>query len=97
MPANRWLTKSEQVVSLPRSLDTKSAHKMGVNCLIRKGLHMGRVERDREIARRRTRRAKLKKLRAKFDTAKSQDEKDEIFAKARKLSPFISFEDTAQA
>ena len=43
---------------------------------------MGRVERDREIARRRTRRAKLKKLRAKFDTAKSQDEKDEIFAKA---------------
>ena len=55
---------------------------------------MGRVERDREIARRRTR---LKKLRAKFDTAKSQDEKDEIFAKARKLSPFISFEDAAQA
>ena len=58
---------------------------------------MGRVERDREIARRRTRRAKLKKLRAKFDAAKSQGEKDEIFAKARKLSPFVTFEDAPQA
>ena len=97
MSTNRWLTAIVQVVSIQCSLDTRSAHKMGVNCLIRKGLHMGRVERDREIARRRTRRAKLKKLRAKFDTAKSQDEKDEIFAKAKKLSPFISFEDAAQA
>lgn len=50
---------------------------------------MGRVERDREIARRRTRRAKLKKLRAKYEAAQSQGEKDEIFAKARKLSPFV--------
>jgi len=50
---------------------------------------MGRVERDREIARRRTRRAKLKKLRAKFEAAQSQSEKDEIFARARKLSPFV--------
>ena len=57
---------------------------------------MGRVERDREIARRRTRRAKLKKLRAKYEAAQSQSEKDEIFAKARKLSPFVVFEaDTA--
>jgi AmiR/NasT family two-component response regulator len=97
MPTNRWLTAIEQVVTLPSSLDLKSAREKGVNCLIRKGLHMGRVERDREIARRRTRRAKLKKLRAKYDTAQTQDEKDEIFAKARKLSPFISFEDAAQA
>jgi hypothetical protein len=58
---------------------------------------MGRVERDREIARRRTRRAKLKKLRAKYDAALSQGEKDEIFAKARKLSPFVVFEETAEA
>lgn len=58
---------------------------------------MGRVERDREIARRRTRRAKLKKLRAKFDTAKTQSEKDELFAKARKLSPFVVFGDAAPA
>ena len=50
---------------------------------------MGRVERDREIARRRTRRAKLKKLRAKYEAAQSQGEKDEIFAKARRLSPFV--------
>jgi hypothetical protein len=58
---------------------------------------MGRVERDREIARRRTRRAKLKKLRAKFEAASSQDEKDAIFAKARRLSPFISFEEAQDA
>ena len=56
---------------------------------------MGRVERDREIARRRTRRAKLKKLRAKYEAAQSQSEKDEIFAKARRLSPFIEFEAAA--
>jgi hypothetical protein len=52
---------------------------------------MGRVERDREIARRRKRRAKLKKLRAKFDAAQSQSDKDEIFEKARRLSPFVEF------
>ncbi|MHC4875414.1 MAG: DUF6800 family protein [Planctomycetota bacterium] len=56
---------------------------------------MGRVERDREIARRRTRRAKLKKLRAKYEAAQSQSEKEEIFAKARRLSPFIDFETAA--
>lgn len=55
---------------------------------------MGRVERDREIARRRKRRAKLKKLRAKFDAAQSQSDKDEIFEKARRLSPFVTFDDT---
>ncbi|MDA0589890.1 MAG: hypothetical protein O2820_18430 [Planctomycetota bacterium] len=53
---------------------------------------MGRVERDREIARRRKRRAKLKKLRAKFATAQSQADKDAIFLKARKISPFVVFE-----
>ena len=57
---------------------------------------MGRVERDREIARRRTRRAKLKKLRAKYEAAQSQGEKDEIFAKARRLSPFIDFATAAE-
>lgn len=58
---------------------------------------MGRVERDRELARRRKRRAKLKKLRAKFAAALSQADKDEIFLKARKLSPFVVFEDGSAA
>ena len=53
---------------------------------------MGRVERDREIARRRTRRVKLKKLRGRYERATSKGEKDAIMAKARRLSPFIEFE-----
>ncbi len=53
---------------------------------------MGRVERDREIARRRTRRAKLKKLRARFAAAKTPADKEAIFLKARKMSPFVEFE-----
>jgi len=61
------------------------------------GTVMGRVERDREIARRRTRRAKLKKLRARYEAASSQDEKEAIAARARKLSPFISFEEHQEA
>jgi hypothetical protein len=53
---------------------------------------MGRVERDREIARRRSRRAKLKKLRAKYQAATNQTDKDAIFAKAQRMSPFVQFE-----
>lgn len=53
---------------------------------------MGRVERDREIARRRTRRAKLQKLRKSYAKADSKGKKDEILAKARRLSPFIDLE-----
>ena len=56
---------------------------------------MGRVERDREIARRRTRRAKLKKLRARFAAAKTTSDKEAIFLKARKMSPFVEFEGQA--
>ncbi len=56
---------------------------------------MGRVERDREIARRRTRRTKLQKLRKKFAKADNKGQKDEILAKARRLSPFIEFEEPA--
>ena len=41
---------------------------------------MGRIERTREIARRRNRRAKLKKLRKQFAGAKSDAEKSEIKA-----------------
>jgi hypothetical protein len=48
---------------------------------------MGRVERTREIARRRTRRAKLATLRVKFAKASDQIEKDAIQAKVRRISP----------
>ncbi len=53
---------------------------------------MGRVERTREIARRRKRRVQLKKLRGRFAAAGSESEKAEITAKARRLSPFINLE-----
>lgn len=55
---------------------------------------MGRVERSRELARRRTRRTKLRKLRTKYAAAKTETEKAEILAKVRRVSPFATFEDT---
>ena len=51
---------------------------------------MGRIERTREIARRRNRRAKLKKLRKQFAKAQSATEKAEIQAKAHRVSPFAA-------
>ncbi len=54
---------------------------------------MGRVERTREIARRRSRRTKLKKLRTKYAQSKKEGEKAAIVAKARKISPFAQLED----
>lgn len=53
---------------------------------------MGRVERDRELARRRTRRMKLRKLRSRFRAATDSTEKRMIQQKARKVSPFVNFE-----
>ena len=53
---------------------------------------MGRVERDREIARRRRRRVRLKKFRAQYAAAKNETEKEEILAKARRISPFVDLE-----
>jgi hypothetical protein len=50
---------------------------------------MGRVERSRELARKRTRRAKLKKLRTKIEAAKSDTEKNAIVEKIRRISPFV--------
>lgn len=49
---------------------------------------MGRVERDRELARKRKRRQKLKKLRAQYAAAQSLSEKADIEAKIRRISPF---------
>lgn len=53
---------------------------------------MGRVERSRELARRRTRRTKLKKLRGRFAKAKSEAEKADLLAKVRRISPFAKLE-----
>lgn len=57
---------------------------------------MGRIERSREIARRRIRRVKLQKLRAKYAAATSESEKADIQAKARRMSPFIVLEEAAK-
>ena len=57
---------------------------------------MGRVERNREIARRRTRRAKLKKLRVKFAQASSEQEKDALREKAFRVSPLASLDNPLQ-
>lgn len=53
---------------------------------------MGRVERTREIARRRKRRAQLQKIRVKYAAATSASEKAELLAKARKMSAFVELE-----
>ncbi|QDT31877.1 MULTISPECIES: DUF6800 family protein [Thalassoglobus] len=53
---------------------------------------MGRIERSRELARRRTRRKKLKKLREMHAEAKSDAEKKEIAEKAYRVSPFAVLE-----
>ena len=54
---------------------------------------MGRIERSREIARRRKRRVQLKKLRTRYAEASSDTEKQEILAKARRMSPFVTLEE----
>lgn len=51
---------------------------------------MGSVERTREIKRRRSRRAKLKKLRVKFAKANNDGDKALILAKARRVSPLVT-------
>ncbi|MCA8995625.1 MAG: hypothetical protein KDA80_01520 [Planctomycetaceae bacterium] len=56
---------------------------------------MGRIERSRELARQRTRRAKLKKLRAKYAAATSEGEKQAIREKAFRVSPQAVLEDAA--
>jgi hypothetical protein len=53
---------------------------------------MGRNERQREIARRRTRRVKLQKLRGRFAAAKTETDKTTIREKVQRLSPFVVLE-----
>jgi hypothetical protein len=57
---------------------------------------MGRVERDREIARKRARRSKLKKLKLRYTKATDQASKNAILAKVRRLSPFAQLEEPAK-
>lgn len=58
---------------------------------------MPRTERGRELARRRTRKAKLKKLRTKFAAASNDSEREVIATKARRLSPFAKLEAVAES
>lgn len=58
---------------------------------------MGRIERQREIARRRTRRAKLKKLRGQYAAATSPAEREVIAQKVKVISPFVNLAEEAEA
>ncbi len=51
---------------------------------------MAHVERKSELRRRRTRRAKIRKLRERLAKAKNQAEADQIIAKIKRISPFWS-------
>jgi hypothetical protein len=58
---------------------------------------MPRTERGRELARRRARKAKLTKLRTKYAAAKTDAERQEIFLKARRISPFVEMKPPEKA
>ena len=58
---------------------------------------MGRVERDREIARRRHRRNKLQKLRKQFAAASNKSQKQAIVEKVQRISPLVDLENEASA
>jgi hypothetical protein len=49
---------------------------------------MPRIERDRELAKRRQRKVKLDKLITRFALASSSADKEVIAAKVRRISPF---------
>ena len=58
---------------------------------------MGRVERTRVIARRRSRRVQIKKLRQRFAAASGKSEKQAIMEKVRKISPLVDCENESSA
>ena len=58
---------------------------------------MPRIERDREIARRRHRKVKIQKLIAKYMKATAQADKVVIASKVRRLSPFYNLEERVAA
>ena len=49
---------------------------------------MGRRHKDRELAQKRVRKAKLKKYRKLYSTAKTEPEKQELQEKVFRISPF---------
>lgn len=51
------------------------------------------VEKKGELSRRRQRRGKLSRLREKFSSAKTEDEKSAILAKAGRVAPWLSQEE----
>jgi len=53
---------------------------------------MPRIERDRELARRRHRKQKIQKLVARYVHANNQADKQTIAAKVRRLSPLYDIE-----
>jgi hypothetical protein len=54
---------------------------------------MPRIERDREIARRRHRKVKIEKLVEKYMKATAQADKAVIATKVRRLSPFYNLDE----
>lgn len=59
---------------------------------------MGRIERQRELARRRSRKVKIQKLRTRFAAAKTDADKAAISDKLFRVSPFapLTLEPAAQ-
>ena len=57
---------------------------------------MPRVERDRELARRRKRKKQVAKLRKKYAGASDRAEKEAIVEKMRKVSPFTVLEEPSK-
>lgn len=53
---------------------------------------MPRIERDRELARRRHRKQKIRKLISRYIQASNQADKQAIAAKVRRLSPLYDIE-----
>jgi hypothetical protein len=56
---------------------------------------MGSVERTRELRRRRSRKVKLAKIRARFNTVTSEADKAQLLAKAQRVSPLVTEADLA--
>lgn len=65
--------------------------------IARNELGMGRIERQRELARRRTRKVKVKKLRERFAKTSDNAAREAIVAKMRKISPLVDLEAEAKA
>ena len=58
---------------------------------------MPRTERDRELAQRRKRKEKLKKLMGRFLKANNHADKTALSVKIRRISPFYNIEERAAA